>query len=161
MLSPEIQEAYIAILREELVPATGCTEPIAIAYAAARLRAVLGALPERIRAEVSGNIIKNVKSVIVPNTGGLKGIRAAVAAGAVAGDPDRILQVISSVPADRHAGISAYAQDVPIEVACANTTRLLDIRLTGWAGEHSALIHIANSHSNIVREERDGQVPIG
>ena len=84
MLSPEIQEAYIAILREELVPATGCTEPIAIAYAAARLRAVLGALPERIRAEVSGNIIKNVKSVIVPNTGGLKGIRAAVAAGAVA-----------------------------------------------------------------------------
>ena len=158
MLSPEIQEAYIAILREELVPATGCTEPIAIAYAAARLRAVLGALPERIRAEVSGNIIKNVKSVIVPNTGGLKGIRAAVAAGAVAGDPDRILQVISSVPADRHAGISAYAQDVPIEVACADTTRLLDIKLTGWAGEHSALIHIANSHSNIVREERDGQV---
>ena len=63
MLSPEIQEAYIAILREELVPATGCTEPIAIAYAAARLRAVLGALPERIRAEVSGNIIKNVKKI--------------------------------------------------------------------------------------------------
>lgn len=158
MLSPEIQDAYIAILKEELVPATGCTEPIAIAYAAARLREVLGALPERIRAEVSGNIIKNVKSVIVPNTGGLKGIRAAVAAGAVAGDPARILQVISSVPAQQHAGISAYAKDAPIEVVCADTTRLLDIKLTGWAGEHSALVHIANSHSNIVREEKDGQV---
>ena len=93
MLTDAVKNAYISILKEELVPATGCTEPIAIAYAAARLRAVLGARPEKIRAEVSGNIIKNVKSVIVPNTGGLKGIRAAVAAGVVAGDPDRILQV--------------------------------------------------------------------
>ena len=158
MLSPAIQDAYIAILKEELVPATGCTEPIAIAYAAARLGAVLGQLPERIRAEVSGNIIKNVKSVIVPNTGGLKGIRAAVAAGAVAGDAEKILQVISSVPAEKHAEIAAYAREAPIEVVCADTTRLLDIRLTGWAGDHSALVHIANSHSNIVREEKDGQV---
>lgn len=73
MLKPEIQAAYIAILNEELVPATGCTEPTAVAYAAAKLRQVLGAQPERVRAEISGNIIKNVKSVVVPNTGGLKG----------------------------------------------------------------------------------------
>ena len=156
MLTDAVKNAYISILKEELVPATGCTEPIAIAYAAARLRAVLGARPEKIRAEVSGNIIKNVKSVIVPNTGGLKGIRAAVAAGVVAGDPDRILQVISDVPAQLHPDIAAYAQGTPIEIVCSDTPRLLDIRLIGWQGDHSALIHIANSHSNIVREEKDG-----
>ena len=156
MLTTEIKNAYISILREELMPATGCTEPIALAYAAARLREVLGAMPERIRAEVSGNIIKNVKSVIVPNTGGMKGIQAAIAAGAAAGDAGKLLQVISDVPEEKHGAIAAYVRDVPIEVACADTTRMLDIRLTGWAGEHSALVHIANSHSNIVREEKDG-----
>lgn len=158
MLTPETRNAYISILREELLPATGCTEPIALAYAAARLRVVLGEAPERICAEVSGNIIKNVKSVVVPNTGGLKGIRAAIAAGVVAGDAEKILQVISSVPAEKHESIAAYCQTIPVEVVCANTTRLLDIRLTGWAGNHSALVQIANSHSNIVREEKDGAV---
>ena len=158
MLDPEMKEKYISILKEELVPATGCTEPIAVAYAAARLRAVLEGLPERIRVEVSGNILKNVKSVIVPNTGRLKGIRAAVAAGAVAGDAEKLLQVISSVPSHRHGEIAAYARDIPMEVVCADTARLLDIRLTVWLGEHSATVHIADSHTNIVREERDGEI---
>ena len=85
MLTPAIIDSYINILQEELLPATGCTEPIAIAYAAALLRRALGRAPEKIRSEVSGNIIKNVKSVIVPNTGKLKGIKAAIAAGIVAG----------------------------------------------------------------------------
>ena len=156
MLNPEAQNAYISILKEELVPATGCTEPIALAYAAARMRAILGAAPERIVAEVSGNIIKNVKSVVVPNTGGRKGIQAAIAAGVVSGKAEKILQVISGVPASDHPAIAAYAQNTPIEVICAQTTRLLDIQLTGYAGGHSALVHIANSHSNIVREEKDG-----
>ncbi len=158
MLTAEKKMAYLSILREELVPATGCTEPIALAYASARLRDILGTNPERIRAEVSGNIIKNVKSVVVPNSGGLKGICAAIAAGIIAGAAERALQVISSVPAELHETIAAYSQDTPIEIACADTTRMLDIRLTGWAGEHSASVHIANSHSNIVREERDGEV---
>ena len=158
MLTVEKKKAYLTILSEELVPATGCTEPIALAYAAARLRDILGVWPERIRAEVSGNIIKNVKSVVVPNSGGLKGIRAAIAAGVAAGDAGKVLQVISDVPVERHGAIAAYSQDTPIEIVCADTTRMLDIRLTGWAGEHSASIHIANSHSNIVREERDGEV---
>lgn len=158
MLTAEKEKAYLSILREELVPATGCTEPIALAYAAARLRDILGVWPERIRAEVSGNIIKNVKSVVVPNSGGLKGIRAAIAAGVAAGDAGKVLQVISDVPVERHGAIAAYSQDTPIEIVCADTTRMLDIRLTGWAGEHSASIHIANSHSNIVREERDGEI---
>lgn len=77
---------YIQILQEELRPAMGCTEPIAIAYAAAKVRAVLGRLPERLLVQVSGNIIKNVKSVVVPHTGGLRGIGAAAAAGTVAGE---------------------------------------------------------------------------
>ena len=158
MLNPEVQNAYISILKEELVPATGCTEPIALAYAAARMRVILGAAPERIVAEVSGNIIKNVKSVVVPNTGGRKGIQAAIAAGVVSGKAEKILQVISGVPASDHPAIAAYAQNTPIEVICAQTTRLLNIQLTGYAGGHSALVHIANSHSNIVREEHDGEV---
>ena len=158
MLTPEIQEAYIAILKEELVPATGCTEPIAIAYGAARLRQVLEALPERILAEVSGNILKNVKSVVVPNTGGMKGIRAAVAVGVVAGQADQGLQVISSVPEECHGEIAAYCENTPIEISCPETPRLLDIRLTGWAGEDRAVVHIANSHSNIVYMEKNGQV---
>lgn len=157
MLTDQKKQAYLSILKEELVPATGCTEPIALAYAAARLRDILGGRPERLRAEVSGNIIKNVKSVVVPNSGGLKGIRAAISAGVVAGAAERVLQVISSVPAERHPDIAAYSRDVPMEIVCADTTRLLDIRLTGWAGEHSACVHIANSHSNIVREEKDGR----
>ena len=157
MLTPELTTAYVNILREELIPATGCTEPIAIAYGAARLRETLGQAPEKILAEVSGNIIKNVKSVIVPNTGGLKGIRAAIAAGVVAGEADQLLQVISRVPQEAHAEIERYAREIPMEIVCADTPRLLDIRLTGWAGGHNALVHIANSHSNIVRIERDGE----
>ena len=157
MLKPEIQAAYIAILNEELVPATGCTEPIAVAYAAAKLRQVLGAQPERVRAEISGNIIKNVKSVVVPNTGGLKGIKAAIAVGIVTGEADRELEVISSVPAGRHEEIAAYMERTPMELVCPDTPRMLDIRLTGWAGGHSAVVHIANNHSNIVCIEKDGE----
>ena len=158
MLTEEARRAYINILREELVPATGCTEPIALAYCAARLRQVLGAEPEEIEARVSGNIIKNVKSVIVPNTGGRKGIKAAIAAGIVAGDADLRLQVIACVPGEKHPEIGAYMERTPIEVICADTPRLLEITLIGKAGGHTALVQIANSHSNIVREELDGAV---
>ena len=101
MLSSGIKDTYIEILRKELVLATGCTEPIALAYAAARMREILGCFPDRVEAVVSGNIIKNVKSVIVPNTGGLKGIPAAIAAGIVAGDAGRVLQVIASVSKEK------------------------------------------------------------
>ena len=92
-----LYQSFLDILREELVPAMGCTEPIAIAYAAAQARAVLGKRPERVRIEVSGNIIKNVKSVIVPHTGSMHGIAAAAAAGIIAGREDRELEVLSEV----------------------------------------------------------------
>ncbi|WP_130868576.1 L-cysteine desulfidase family protein [Intestinimonas massiliensis (ex Afouda et al. 2020)] len=158
MLKPETEAAYTAILQEELILATGCTEPIAIAYAAAKLRQVLGALPERITAEMSGNIIKNVKSVVVPNTGGLKGIEAAVAAGVVAGDADQELQVISSVPAERHPEIAAYLKHTPISVSCADTMHILDIALTGYAGDTTAFVRIADRHNNLVEIRKDEQV---
>ena len=158
MLSETTTKAYLAILKEELVPATGCTEPIAIAYCAAKLRETLGAEPTEILAEVSGNILKNVKSVVVPNTGGLKGIKAAVAAGVVVGDADRELQVIADVPSEKYAAIAAYAECVPIQITCLETPRMLDICLTGKVGTDSAVLHIANSHTNIIHIERNGEV---
>lgn len=158
MLTPEIQKAFVGILNEELKMATGCTEPIALAYCAAKMRQILGAEPEKIRAEVSGNILKNVKSVIVPNTGGLKGTKAAIAAGVVAGDADVELQVISSVDKAVHPAIAAYSENTPIEIVCPDTPHLLDIQLTGWAGEHRATVRIADHHNNIVYIEKDGQV---
>ena len=89
-------QAYVEILKEELIPAMGCTEPIALAYAAAKAREVLGVLPDSVQLQVSGSIIKNVKSVIVPNTGHLKGMEAAVAAGIIAGSAEKELEVISA-----------------------------------------------------------------
>lgn len=99
---------YVQILHEELIPAMGCTEPIAIAYAAAKARAVLGSTPEHLIVEVSGNIIKNVKSVVVPHTGGLRGIPAAAAAGVIAGDAPRELEVISQVNDTKIKAIRQY-----------------------------------------------------
>ena len=158
MLQNEKIKAYVKVLHDELVPATGCTEPIAIAYGAALLRKTLGEIPESVVAEVSGNIIKNVKSVVVPNTGGLKGIRAAISAGIVAGEADEILQVISRVKAEKHPEIARYATETPIDVVCVETAHLLDIKLIGRKGEHNAVVHIADSHSNVVRVEKDGEV---
>ena len=96
-MEPSFFDAYTNILREEIIPATGCTEPISIAYCAAKAHEVLGMQPTAVTVSVSGNILKNVKSVVVPNTNGLKGIRAAVAAGIVCGDASKGMQVISSV----------------------------------------------------------------
>ena len=150
MLDQKIVDAYAAILREELVPATGCTEPIAIAYCAAKLRETLGAIPERVLAEVSGNILKNVKSVVVPNTNGLKGLKAAIAIGLVGGDADAHMQVISSVTEEEKASAKDYLEKTEITIECPESPRMLDIRLTGYKGEDTAVVHIANNHSNIV-----------
>ena len=160
-MRPETMNAYVAILEEELVLATGCTEPIAIAYAAAKLRETLGAVPERVRAEVSGNILKNVKSVVVPGTGGMKGIAAAVAAGIVAGDASAELQVIGSVTKEDLENIKVYVEKTPIEIAfLEDTPCLLDIRLTGVAGADSAVVRIANNHTNVIHIEKNGEVSL-
>ena len=149
---------YVNILHEELVPAMGCTEPIAIAYAAAVARQTLGALAERMEVEASGNIIKNVKSVFVPNTGGLRGIPAAAAAGMAAGDPALELEVLSSIGEGEQAAIRQYLADTPIAVKLADSPFIFDIAIRAWAGEDSALVRIVNYHTNIVRVERNGQV---
>lgn len=148
---------YIQILHEELQPAMGCTEPIALAYAAAKARAVLGALPERLVAEVSGNIIKNVKSVVIPHTGGLRGIPAAVAAGAVAGDPEGELEVISHVSEEEIKSIERYLEATPIEVRCGDTRHTFDIQMTAFKGEDSAFVRIVDYHTNIACVRRNGE----
>lgn len=149
---------YVNILKEELVPAMGCTEPIAIAYAAAVLRETLGRPAERMEVEASGNIIKNVKSVFVPGTGGLRGIPAAAAAGMAAGDPSLNLEVLSQIGEAEQARIREYLACTPITVKLADSPLIFDILVRAWAGEDSALVRIANYHTHIVRIEKNGAV---
>ena len=146
---------YVQILKEELRPAMGCTEPIAIAYAAARARAVLGATPERLLVEVSGNIIKNVKSVVVPHTGGLRGIPAAAAAGAVAGDADAELEVLSHVTHEQIDAMALFLEHIPVEVRHADTGHIFDIMITAYRGENSAFVRIVDYHTNVVSIKRN------
>lgn len=149
---------YVQILREELRPATGCTEPIAIAYAAAKARSVLGALPDRVLVEVSGNIIKNVKSVVVPHTGGLRGIPAAAAAGIVAGDAEAQLEVLSGMTEAQSAAISPFLKVVPVEVRHADTPYIFDIQVTVFHGPDSAQVRLVGHHTNVVSVRRGSQV---
>ena len=150
--------AYIAILREELIPAMGCTEPIALAYAAAKAREVLGDLPDRVLVEASGSIIKNVKSVIVPNTNQLKGIPAAATAGIVAGDPERELEVIAEVSEEKRNAMRSFLDSVEITVEHVDFGHVFDLIVTEWKGESSAKVRIADFHTNIVSIEKDGKV---
>ena len=149
---------YLKILQEELVPATGCTEPIAIAYGAAKARELLGVLPESVLVEASGNIIKNVKSVVVPNTNSLKGIEAAAAAGIVAGQSDKILEVISEVTPAQRAEIRAYLADHPIVVKPAEGDKVFDILIPLRAGNNHVKLRISDYHTHIVYIEKNGEV---
>lgn len=150
-------KAYVDILKEELIPAMGCTEPIALAYAAAIARKTLGVLPDRAEVCVSGNIIKNVKSVIVPNTDGMKGLQAAAAAGIVAGDPDKELQVIADVTPDKIRDIREFLEKAQLTVRESDSGRVFDIVITVEGGGHSASCRIVDYHTNVVRIEKDGK----
>ena len=150
--------AYVQILKEELIPAMGCTEPIALAYGAAVARDILGTVPEWVTIGASGSIIKNVKSVIVPNTGHLKGIPAAAAAGIVAGDASRELEVIASVSPEQVEKIREFLDQVPIAVEHIDNGPTFDIVVTVYKGQDEAKVRIANFHTNIVRKEKNGQV---
>ena len=152
-------QAYVEILKEELIPAMGCTEPIALAYAAARAREVLGALPESVQLQVSGSIIKNVKSVIVPNTGHLKGMEAAVAAGIIAGSAEKELEVISEVSEDKKTAIRDYLQTVPISIQHIEQGHVFDIIVTERSGDSYAKVRIADFHTNICLIETSGTLP--
>lgn len=159
MLSDQIRENYISILQEELMLATGCTEPIAIAYCAAKMRELLEQEPDEVKAVVSGNIIKNVKSVVVPNTGFQKGIKPAIAVGIVAGDASKNLQVIADVTEEQQPEIVSFLKRVPISVECGQSPCLLDIWITGTTRSgHSASVRITNNHTNVVYLAKDDEV---
>ncbi|MDO5409802.1 MAG: L-serine ammonia-lyase, iron-sulfur-dependent, subunit alpha [Lachnospiraceae bacterium] len=149
---------YVQILKEELVPAMGCTEPIAIAYAAAKARDVLGNQPDRVEIGVSDNIIKNVKSVVVPNTGGLKGIEAAAAAGIVGGRADKLLEVISEITAEQKTEMKEFLERVPITVASIDNGMIFDIMITLFYENEIARVRICQYHTNIVLIEKNGEI---
>ena len=154
-----INDAYVRIIKDELVAAMGCTEPIAIAYCAAKAARTLGCEPERMRVACSGNIIKNVKGVVVPNSGGRKGIDTAAALGAVGGKPECGLEVIADVTREQQErAAQLLAQDGFCVCDVLESPDNLHIRVTAEAGEHSAMVEIRGEHTNIVRVEKDGKV---
>ena len=152
-----IYQTYVNILKHELICAMGCTEPVALAYCAAVARSVLGGLPDRIKVEASGNIIKNVKSVVVPNTGGRRGIAAAAAVGVLGGNENAGMQVIANVPDEVKNQLGAFLEQTPIEVAPLDSPCVLDMIVTVSKGEKSAKVRIADEHTNIVYIEKDGK----
>ncbi|MGM9600213.1 MAG: serine dehydratase subunit alpha family protein [Faecousia sp.] len=156
-LPQNIIDAYTGILHEELMVAMGCTEPIAIAYGASILRTTLGENPENIRILLSGNIIKNVKSVIVPATGGLHGIEAAVAAGIIANAPEKRLEVLSVLDESKQRQIKEYLHSCAFTLEEMQTDCTFDLLLIGTAGEHTGRVRISKYHTNVVLVDLDGQ----
>ncbi|MBQ3397919.1 MAG: serine dehydratase subunit alpha family protein [Synergistaceae bacterium] len=157
MISHEEYENYVSILHGELVPAMGCTEPIAIAYASAKAREVLGEDVRHIHVSCSGNIVKNVKGVIVPNSGGQKGIEAAAILGAVGGDASRELEVISSTTEAARALTRKLVRENLCDVSLAEDVPNLYIEVTAEGESHTSTVKIENSHTNITLIKRDGQ----
>lgn len=155
-MEKELYNAYIRVLEKELVPAMGCTEPIAVAYAAAVAAKELQVRPEKVNIVVSSNIIKNVKSVIVPNTGGLHGLEAAAAAGIIAGDPEKKLLVISQVTAQQQKEIAQYLTDGEFTVEESTSGELFDIQILLEGKGRKAMCRITGDHTNIVRIEENG-----
>jgi len=151
-------ESYINILKEELLPAIGCTEPIAIAYAAAKAREVLGAFPEKVIVECSGNIIKNAKSVTVPNTGSLKGIKAAALAGVIGGDPSKEMQVLESIDSLQVKKVKELMGTDLCKVSIIENDVNLHIIVKASSGDNNSLVEIIHTHTNICRIEKNGQV---
>lgn len=151
-------QTYIDILKRELVPARGCTEPTAVALCAAKARAVLGTIPERVEIEASGNIIKNVKSVIVPNTNGKKGMAAAAAIGIIAGQEELELEVLRNVTEEQRKAFLTYLDQGSFLVKQAESDLLLDIIVRVYHGDSHAMVRIANTHANIVYIEKDGTI---
>lgn len=156
-MDQHVYNEYLAILREEIVPALGCTEPIAIAYASAKARRVLGHLPEHITVKCSGNIIKNVKAVIVPTTGDMKGIETSAVLGAVGGNPDKKLEVLVDVTEEDLALTRELLKKKICSVELIEGVSSLQIIVEMTAGDESSLVEIAFSHTNIVRIEHNGE----
>ncbi len=157
MLSEKQYDAYVDILKEELVPAMGCTEPVSIAYCAAKARAILGEMPTSGTLFVSGNIMKNTKSVKVPHTGGLSSIAVAFAAGVVAGDPDAGYEVLAGIQEEDIDKIKVFHSTFPLEIQVPDDASLFDIRVFLQSKNHTAFVRIENKHTDIVKIEKDGK----
>ena len=149
---------YVEILKEELVPAMGCTEPIAIAFCASNVREVLGHIPSRIEVYASGNIIKNVKSVIVPHTNGNHGIEAAVGIGILAGNSNAELEVIAKASQSDIDKLPSYLANTPISVKAADTTHALYIEVIGYYKDEYARVIVRDSHTHIYLIEKNNQI---
>lgn len=150
-------QAYLDILKEELIPAMGCTEPIAIAYAAARARDTLGVQPEQVLIKASRNIIKNVKSVVVPNTGNLKGIEASAVAGIIAGKADKALEVLSAIDDSEREKIKEFLGSKEVKVTESTSGLTFDLIVTVSAADAYASVQISHYHTNIVLITKNGE----
>ena len=157
-MEQDIYQEYITILQEELVPAMGCTEPIALAFAGAKCREVLGCMPDRVEVKASGSIIKNVKSVIVPNTNKLRGIPVAIAAGIVGGKSDLQMQVIAEMEDEQISAIGKFVDTVPIKVEALDEGHVFDILAKLYAGDDCVTIRIMDYHTNIIYLDKNGKV---
>lgn len=157
MLTEKIKSDFLNILSEELIPAMGCTEPIALAYASARAAEVLGGAPERIIARCSGNIIKNVRCVRIPNSGGMTGVEAACALGALCGDAGRCMEVLEAVTADGRAATARFLREARSTVEYLESTIPLHFIIELYAGEDRVTVEVRHSHTNISRIEKNGE----
>ncbi|MDE7084764.1 MAG: serine dehydratase subunit alpha family protein, partial [Clostridia bacterium] len=156
-MDKKLYKDFVNILNEELLPAMGCTEPIAIAYAAALAKNALGAVPERVEITVSGNILKNVKSVIVPSTGGLKGVISAAAAGIVAGRHDKKLEVLSGITEKDIEAVKSYISAARFTVKSADSGCIFDIGIAVFTGADRAYARIEGHHTNVVEVSKNGK----
>ncbi len=150
--------SYLSILREELRPATGCTEPISLAYAAAKARELLGKRPTEVRLVVSENILKNTMGVVIPHTKNLKGVEAAVAAGVVAGVADLQLDVLAEIDDTREQEILGYIKDANIAVELSRSGHVFDVDITVKHEENEARVRLLGHHTNVVRMEKNGEI---
>lgn len=157
MITKDELTLFTQILREELIPAMGCTEPIAIAYAAAKAREVLNDTPISAKVEVSGNIVKNAKSVTVPHTGGMRGIKSAFIAGLVAGNAESKLEVIAHVTSEQIEEMQRLLDSFEVEIVTPNDARIFDIAITLYSEKHTAYVRICDAHTNLTHIKKDGE----
>ena len=157
-MDQKIMQAYSRILKKELVAAMGCTEPIAIAYAAAKCRQVLGTMPTSCKVACSGNIVKNVMGVTVPNSGGMKGIDVAATLGILGGDPERDLEVLESVTAEHIAAARGLLERGFCSCSLVQNVENLYILIRLSTDTEEAVVEIRNYHKNITRIEKNGKI---
>ena len=157
-LSKEIYDNYVNILKEELLPAFGCTEPIAVAYASAKAKEILGAMPDHIVVECSGNIIKNVKAVIIPTTENMRGMETAATLGAVAGDPSKELETLINVTKEDVEKTRSLVEKGICEAKVLHSPAKLHIIVTMTKGNDSSMVEIIHTHTGIVKIMKNGEV---